>query len=42
MDTLIDIHSGILKYDKKEITLIVNDKGDPWFLARNVAEILIM
>ena len=38
--TLIDIHNNLLKYNKTELIIIIDDKTDPWFFATRVAEIL--
>lgn len=40
MTAMINIHKNIAKYDNKHITIIIDNGGNPWFLARHIALIL--
>jgi len=40
VNTIIDLFNNILKYDGKEIRVIIDDVGLPWFNGSNVANIL--
>lgn len=40
MTSIIKLHKLILKYNDQHISIIIDKKGNPWFLAKHIASIL--